>query len=199
MIETKKEKKKKKNEIKNKNNKQKRENDKQRTGVPMPPRNHKNWTKTPNVEYISSECYNNSEIFAQEQKEIFSKVWIPMCHISEMYNEGNYRTTQIAGQNVIAVNTKDGVRAYRNHGFNRPSGTVAAPIVTVEPQLHCEVKHGGMVWVTLDPNPTQSVDEWTAGAFECIAGAIDTEEMEVIHSQKAVVDANSKLWNETNR
>ena len=80
----------------------------------MPPRNHKNWTKEPNVEYISSECYNNAEIFAQEQEQIFSKVWVPMCHISEMYNEGNYRTTQIAGQNVIAVNTKDGVKAYLN-------------------------------------------------------------------------------------
>jgi hypothetical protein len=27
----------------------------------MPPRNHSNWTKTPKVEYISSECYNNHE------------------------------------------------------------------------------------------------------------------------------------------
>ena len=145
----------------------------------MPPRNHKNWIKTPNVEYISSECYNNAEIFAQEQKQIFSKVWVPMCHISEMYNEGNFRTSQIAGVNIIAVNTKDGIKAYRNYGFNSPSGTVAAPIVTVEPQLYCEVKHGGMVWVTLDPNPTMSVDEWTAGAFDCISDAIDTEDISV--------------------
>ena len=53
-----------------------------------------------------------------------------------------------------------------------PSGTFAAPIVTTEPQLHCEVKHGGMVWITLDPNPSQSVEEWTCGAFDCIADAI---------------------------
>ena len=53
----------------------------------MPPRNHKNWLATPNVEYISSECYNNADIFAQEQERIFSKVWVPMCHISEMYKE----------------------------------------------------------------------------------------------------------------
>ena len=44
----------------------------------MPPRNHKNWTKTPNVEYISSECYNNAEIFAQEQKQIFSAIWFSL-------------------------------------------------------------------------------------------------------------------------
>ena len=98
----------------------------------MPPRNHKNWLATPNVEYISSECYNNADIFAQEQERIFSKVWVPMCHISEMYNELDYRTTQIAGVNVIAYNTGNGVRAYRNYGSWAPSGTLAAPIVTVE-------------------------------------------------------------------
>jgi len=164
----------------------------------MPPRNHKQWTKTPNIEHINSLIYSDQDLYEQEIEKIFSKVWVPMCHISEMYNEGNYRTTQIAGQNVIAVNTKDGVKAYRNYGFNFPSGTVASPIVTVEPQLHCEVKHGGMVWVTLDPNPTQSVEEWTGGAFDCIAGAIDAEELEVFHYHKAVIDTNYKLWHDTN-
>jgi len=164
----------------------------------MPPRNHKQWTKTPNIEHINSLIYSDYDLYEQEIEKIFAKVWVPVCHVSEMRNEGNYRTTQIAGQNVIAVNTKDGVKAYRNYGFNFPSGTVASPIVTVEPQLHCEVKHGGMVWVTLDPNPTQSVEEWTGGAFDCIAGAIDAEELEVFHYHKAVIDTNYKLWHDTN-
>ena len=164
----------------------------------MPPRNHKNWLAQPNVESISSTAYNSPEIFAREQEHIFSKVWVPMCHISEMYNELDYRTTQIAGVNVIAYNTGKGVRAYRNYNIHSPSGTLGAPIVTVEPQLYCEVKHGGMVWVTLDPNPTQSVEEWTAGAFDCIADAIDTEEMEVFHYHKAIINTNYKLWHDTN-
>ncbi len=164
----------------------------------MPPRNHKKWLETPTIEYISSECYNNQQIHDQEMEQIFSKVWIPMCHISEMRNEGDFRTTQIAGVNVIACNTSDGVQAYRNYNIHSPSGTLEAPIVTVEPQLHCEVKHGGMVWVTLDPNPSQSVEEWTAGAFDCIADAIDTEEMEVFHYHKAIIDTNYKLWHDTN-
>jgi methanesulfonate monooxygenase large subunit len=42
------------------------------------------------------------------------------------------------------------------------------------------------------------VDEWTAGAFDCIADAIDTEEMEVFHYHKAVIDTNYKLWHDTN-
>ncbi len=164
----------------------------------MPPRNHKSWTSKPKVESISSKCYNNQAIFDMEIEQIFSKVWIPMCHISEMPETGNFRTTQIANTNIIAYNHCNEIRAYRNYGINQPSGTLAAPIVTVEPRLHCEVKHGGMVWVTLDPNPTQSVEEWTAGAFDCIADAIDTEELEVFHYHKAIIPTNYKLWHDTN-
>jgi len=164
----------------------------------MAPRNHKDWNKKPKVEYINSLIYSDRSLYEQEQENIFSKVWVPMCHISEMYNKGNFRTTQIAGVNVIAWNTGDGVKAYKNHTINKPSGTLAVPMVSLKLELHCEVKHGGMVWVTLDPNPTQSVDEWTAGAFDCIADAIDTEEMEVFHYHKAVIDTNYKLWHDTN-
>ena len=64
---------------------------------------------------------------------------------------------------------------------------------TTEEPLHCEVKHGGMVWVTLDPNPTMSVEQWTAGAFDCIESAIDTYEMEVFHYHKVVINTNYKL------
>ena len=42
------------------------------------------------------------------------------------------------------------------------------------------------------------VDEWTAGAFDCIADAIDTEELEVFHYHKAIIDTNYKLWHDTN-
>ena len=164
----------------------------------MPPRNHRNWLAEPKVEYISSECYNNQDIHDQEQEQIFSKVWIPMCHKSELPNELDYRTTQIAGVNVIAYNTGKGFKAYRNYGSWAPAGTLGAPIVTVEPQLHLEVKHGGMIWVTLNPDPDQTVEQWTAGAFDCIADAIDTEEIEVFHYHKAIIPTNYKLWHDTN-
>jgi methanesulfonate monooxygenase large subunit len=164
----------------------------------MPPRNHRNWLAEPKVEYISSECYNNQDIHDQEQEQIFSKVWIPMCHKSELPNELDYRTTQIAGVNVIAYNTGKGFKAYRNYGSWAPAGTLGAPIVTVEPQLHLEVKHGGMIWVTLNPDPDQTVEQWTAGAFDCIADAIDTEELEVFHYHKAIIPTNYKLWHDTN-
>ena len=164
----------------------------------MPPRNHRDWVKTPKVEHISSLIYSSHDIYKQEQENIFSKVWVPCFHKSELPNELDFRTGQIAGQNILAYNTGTEIRAYRNYDITQPSGTFAAQVVTSEPRLHCEVKHGGMVWVTLDPNPTQSVDEWTGGAFDCIADAIDTEEMEVFHYHKAVIDTNYKLWHDTN-
>ena len=102
----------------------------------MPPRNHKKWLAKPNVESISSKCYNNQAIFDMEIEQIFSKVWIPMCHISEMPETGDFRTTQIANVTVLAYNTGKGVRAYRNYGVLQPSGTLAAPIVTAVSYTH---------------------------------------------------------------
>jgi methanesulfonate monooxygenase large subunit len=163
----------------------------------MPARNHKQWLKKPAVEFISSTAYNSPEIFEQEQELIFKKVWVPMCHISEMYNLGNFRTTQIAGVNVIAINEGKQVKAYLNNNpvMTMPSGTVMHYQGT---ELHCEVKHGGMVWVTLNPDPEMTVEQWTAGAFDCITDAIDTEELEVFHYHKAIIPTNYKLWHDTN-
>ena len=48
----------------------------------MPPRNHKNWVKEPNVEYISSKIYSDWDLYSQELDNIFSKVWVPVCHES---------------------------------------------------------------------------------------------------------------------
>ena len=164
----------------------------------MPPKNHKSWVKEPNIEYVNSLIYSDQGLYEQEIEKIFSKVWVPCFHKSELPKAGNFRTGQIAGQNILAYNTGREIVAYRNYSVNEPSGTFAAHILTSEPKLHCEVKHGGMVWVTLDPNPSQSVEEWTGGAFDCIAKAIDTEELEVFHYHKAIIDTNYKLWHDTN-
>ena len=78
----------------------------------MAPRNHKNWLKRPKVEFISSECYNNHSIYQQEIEQIFAKVWVPVCHMSEMSNKGDFRSSQIAHQNVVAVNRGDGIERF---------------------------------------------------------------------------------------
>ena len=168
----------------------------------MAPRNHKNWLKKPKVEYISSEIYSSYELFEQEQEMIFSKVWVPMCHISEMRNKGDYRTIQIAGKRVIAINVDgENVQAYYNTNdidFRKPAGTITYDgWATTENPLHCEVKYGQMVWVTLNPDP-MPLDTWLGGAFDCIIDAIDTEELEVFHYHRAIIDTNYKLWHDTN-
>ena len=167
----------------------------------MPPRNHKNWIKEPNVEYVSSEIYSSQEIFEQEIEHIFSKVWVPVCHASEMDMTGCFRTTQIAFQNVIVIRFSSGiVRAFHNEKVTKVSGmdmSLCYHALSWK-ELPCETKHGGMIWVTLDTNPTQSVEEWTAGAFDCIAEAIDTEELEIFHYHKAIIPTNYKLWHDTN-
>ena len=120
----------------------------------MAPRNHKNWLKKPKVEFISSECYNNHSIYQQEIEQIFAKVWVPVCHTSEMSNKGDFRSSQIAHQNVVAVNRGDTVEAFLCPSIDRPAGNGID--TDGLKKLHSEVKHGGMVWITLDPNPSQS-------------------------------------------
>lgn len=168
----------------------------------MPPRNYKAWTKKPAIEHVSSKIYSDYAIYEQEEKLIFSKVWVPMCHISEMRNKGDYRTICIAGKRVIAINIDgENVQAYYNTNdidFRRPAGNISYDgWATVEKPLHCEVKYGQMVWVTLNPDP-MPLDTWLGGAFDCIIDAIDTEELEVFHYHKAVIDTNYKLWHDTN-
>ena len=167
----------------------------------MPPRNHKDWKKEPKVEYINSLIYSDYSLYEQELENIFSKVWVPMCHSSELPHLGDFRTTQIALQNVVAIRFKSGViKTFLTDKVKYPSGNNLA--LTYHSgdwtELPCEIKHGGMVWTTLNTNPTMSVDQWTCGAFDCIADAIDTEEMEVFHYHKAVIDTNYKLWHDTN-
>jgi methanesulfonate monooxygenase large subunit len=169
----------------------------------MPARNHKKWLKEPEVEYVDSRIYSDPKLWAQERDKIFSKVWIPVCHESEMPHKEDYRTTQIASQNVVVINTGNGFEAYRNpfvhpvHGLSwLPSGN-SMDVESFE-RLPCELKHGGMVWTTLDLDPTMSVEEWTNGAFDCIAEAIDTEPLEIFHYHKAIIPTNFKLWHDTN-
>jgi len=167
----------------------------------MPPRNHKNWLAEPLVESVSSEIYSSQKIFEEEIESIFSKVWVPVCHKSEMSNAGNFRTTQIAGVNVIAVNNGDSIKCYLNTDkFTTPSGTMTRVefLMNDYKELYTEVKHGGMVWTTLNKNPTMDVEQWTAGAFDCISDAIDTEELEIFHYHKAIIPTNYKLWHDTN-
>ena len=114
----------------------------------MPPRNHRDWTKEPKVEHISSLIYFDHSLYEQELENIFSKVWIPMCHSSEMPHLGDFRKTQIALQNVVAVRFENGVvKTFLTDKVQAPAGNDLS--LTYHSgnwtELPCEVKHGGMV------------------------------------------------------
>ena len=73
----------------------------------MPPRNHKNWIKQPKIEYISSKLYSDWDLYSQELDNIFSKVWVPVCHESELMGNNWYRTSTIAHTPISVIKIKD--------------------------------------------------------------------------------------------
>ena len=149
----------------------------------MPPRNHKQWTKTPNIEHINSLIYSDQDLYEQEIEKIFAKVWVPVCHESELPEVGRYRTSQIAHKNILVAHEADGIQAYLYHnpGIVRVAGHVSELDYDGWDKLHTEVNYGGMVWTTLDRNPSQDLAQWLDGAFDCIDDAINTEPLEVFH------------------
>jgi glycine betaine catabolism A len=67
------------------------------------------------------------EIFAEEQKKIFSKQWMLAGHQSQIVNAGDYFTAEVAGESLIIVRDKRGViRAFYNVCRHRGSRLVEA-------------------------------------------------------------------------
>ena len=65
-------------------------------------------------------------------------------------------------------------------------------------ELKCEVYFGGFIWVSLNDNIDMTVEEWAAGALECLQPSLDEEPLEVFHYHKAIIPCNHKLWHDTN-
>ena len=55
------------------------------------------------------------EIFAKEQTEIFDRVWLFVCHESEVECPGDFRCVRTAGKSLIVVRGADGaIRCFHN-------------------------------------------------------------------------------------
>ena len=107
----------------------------------MPARNAKQWETVPGKlssgEYVDSRIYSDREIFEEEITKIFRKVWMPVCHESELPDPYSFRTMTVAREPVMVVRGADNqIRAFLNvcpHRGNmlenRPSGSFeeAAP------------------------------------------------------------------------
>ena len=101
----------------------------------MPARNAQQWGNVPGKiksgEYVDSRIYSDRDIFEEELTKIWRKVWIPVCHESEVPEPYSFRTMTIAREPVIVVKGPDNkVRAFLNvcpHRGNmienKPSGS----------------------------------------------------------------------------
>ena len=107
----------------------------------MPARNHTKWKQVPGQlkegEYVDSRIYSDPEIFKKEIKTIFSKVWVPVCHESEVEGMNSFRTSTIANVPIIVVRYKGEVKAFQNLVERRPRGILEMLPETYP--LHCDV------------------------------------------------------------
>ena len=72
----------------------------------MPARKHTQWLAQPTIDYVDSRIYSDQSIFDEEIEKIFKKVWIPLCHESELPNHLDFRSSSIAGSKVAMIRDK---------------------------------------------------------------------------------------------
>ena len=89
--------------------------------------------------------------------------------------------------------------AYHNNlPIRQPAGFLTRTDFLGDAPIRSEVKYGGFVWVTLNEDMDKTVEEWAAGAFDCMQKSLDAEPLEVFHYHKAIIPCNYKLWHDTN-
>ena len=169
----------------------------------MPARNYKQWNRVPGKinsgEYVDSRIYSDKKIFEEEIEKIFSKVWIPVCHESELPKTNSFRTMTVAMQPIVVVRISDKeIKAYHNQSINKPVGRLSTLTFPDEHEIRTEVKYGGFVWITLNEEMDKTVEEWASGSFDCMQKSLDAEPLEVFHYHKAIIPCNYKLWHDTN-
>src|SRR4029453_7772629 len=70
-------------------------------------------TLTAGAKSLSQRYFVSPEIFAKEQKKIFSEQWVLVGHQSQIAKAGDYFTSEFAGESLIIVRDKRGAI----HGF----------------------------------------------------------------------------------
>ena len=74
---------------------------------------------------LPSWLYTNPEVLEIEKREIFSKTWQYVGHISQFTRAGDYITTEVADRPIIVLRGKDGeIRAFYNVCSHRASKLV---------------------------------------------------------------------------
>ena len=69
----------------------------------------------PDTHFVDHRVYNDPAIFKVETETIFSKVWKFVCHVSEVANPFDFRTTSVAGVPLLILrNGQDELKCFVN-------------------------------------------------------------------------------------
>jgi methanesulfonate monooxygenase large subunit len=83
----------------------------------------------PDSHVVNTHIYTDSGIFQEEVEKIWSKVWLPVCHESELPEPLDFRTTGLPGNKpIVIVRGEDNrVRAFLNICSHRNNIVVRSP------------------------------------------------------------------------
>lgn len=83
----------------------------------------------PDSHVVSTRIYTDPAIFQEEVEKIWSKVWLPVCHESELPEPLDFRTTGLAGNKpIVIVRGEDNhIRAFLNICPHRNNLIVRSP------------------------------------------------------------------------
>ena len=102
----------------------------------MTSRDANTWERPPQVpdtHFVSGLVYSDDEIFEQERKLIFGKVWSIACHESELPERYSFRTSDYAGTPIIITRGEDNrVRTFVNVCSHRGAKLVTERSGTTE-------------------------------------------------------------------
>jgi Rieske 2Fe-2S family protein len=72
-------------------------------------------TFTAGAQTLPQRYFVSSEVFAQEEKQIFAKQWVLVGHQSEVVRAGDYLVAEVAGESLIVVRDQTAeIRAFHN-------------------------------------------------------------------------------------
>jgi len=109
------------------------------------PRNGHDKPDLPGTHYLDNRIFTDAEIFRQEQSDIFQKVWMFVCHESEVANPGDFRTTRVAGKPIVIVRGQDGViRTFFNVCRHRGAEVVREEAGNARSFAHRNFKRSGL-------------------------------------------------------
>ena len=82
--------------------------------------------------------YFSPELFQIEQEELFRRHWQLACHVSDIPQEGDWTTFDIAGERALVVRGKDNVvRAFHNVCRHRAAAVVRGETGSCRQGLRC--------------------------------------------------------------